>query len=133
MDTVSATVRKTRSPMGEPADGAQATRAYGRVMTEQPNTSTRPASGGTGLMLTISAATIITVALEAGFIAAASWLLLPGILLVIILMAALVVRAVARVLEDGAVATPKLRPRPVREAPAQPEARRAPARPALGH
>lgn len=101
-------------------------------MTDPSNTSTRATTGGTGLMLTISAATILTVALEAGFIAAASWLLLPGILLVIILMAALVVRAVGRVLEDGAVASPKLPARPVRGAPATADARRAPARPVLG-
>jgi predicted permease len=102
-------------------------------MTSQPASRPRPASGGTGLLVTISAATIVTVALEAGFVAIASWALLPAIVLVIVVMAALVVRAVVRVIDDGAVADARPAARPEREAVEEPTLRRAPSIPALGH
>jgi hypothetical protein len=102
-------------------------------MTTQPASRPRPASGGTGLLLTISAATIITVALEAGFIAVASWALLPAILLAILAMAGLVVHAVSRVIDDGAVADPHPMTRPQRVAAEHAGVRRAPSVPVLGH
>ena len=102
-------------------------------MTSQPAPRTPPASGGTGLIITISAATIITVALEAGFVAAASWLLLPFMLLVIVFMTGVVLVAVGRVLEGGTVASPKRPPRPARAPVGEPETPRVSSRPVLGH
>jgi hypothetical protein len=91
------------------------------------------ASGGTGLLLTISAATIVTVALEAGFIAIGSWALLPAMILVILLITGVVIGAVGRVLKDGAVAAPRVPARPAREAATDGEPRPVASRPALGH
>ena len=102
-------------------------------MTAQPDSRPRPASGGTGLMLIISAATMITVALEAGFIAIASWALLPVIVLVIVALGGLVVGAVRRVIEDGAVAGPRRAARPEHEAVPDAAVRHAPSIPVLGH
>jgi hypothetical protein len=101
-------------------------------MTSQPPSPTRPASGGTGLLLIISAATVVTVALEAGFIAIASWALLPLMLLVILLITGGVIRAVGRIIDDGAVASPRMPARPDREEAIDAGARPLTSRPALG-
>ena len=102
------------------------------MITETPQIEREPRSGGTALLLIISAATIVTVAAEAAFIHWATWALLPLIVLAIVGVAAGVVAAVGRLVDDGEIArparsaaTPETEPRM-----AQPSAVR---RPALGH
>jgi len=58
-------------------------------------------TGGTGLLLVVSFATILIVAGEAAFIAFASWWLLPLVLLAVIAMAIVVIGAVIRTIDDG--------------------------------
>jgi hypothetical protein len=102
------------------------------MITETSQIEREPRSGGTALLLIISAATIVTVAAEAAFIHWASWALLPLIVLGIVGVAAGVVAAVGRLVDDGEIAaparsaaTPETDPRA-----AEPSAVRLPA---LGH
>ena len=88
-------------------------------MTPQPTRRRRIAIGGTGFLIIVAFATIVTVAAEAAFISAASWALLPVILAFVIVMAIGVVAAAARLVEDGEVASAAL-PEP------EPERQRAP-------
>ncbi len=82
-----------------------------------------PPRGGTGLLLIVSGATIFTVAAEAAFMHWASWALLPVIVATILLVAAVVVAAVGRLVDDGELAAspiraaaPETEPAPVRGA-----------------
>ena len=98
-------------------------------MTQQPAQPRRIPLGGTGFFLIVSLATIVTVSLEAAFVAVASWALLPLIMAVLVLMAIGVVTAAVRLASDGEIASVEL-PEPQRET----EPQRAPAtvgRPAL--
>lgn len=65
-----------------------------------PTPPRRRAFGGTGFFLVVSIATIVTVALESAFISAATWALLPAIVLTLIVAAFCVIAAVGRLLED---------------------------------
>jgi fatty acid desaturase len=69
----------------------------------EPNHTIPEETGGTGLMLVVSFATILIVAGEAAFIAFASWWLLPLILLAVIAMAIVVIGAVIRTIDDGSL------------------------------
>lgn len=88
------------------------------------NSSNQEATGGTGLLLVISFATILVVAAECAFIALASWWMLPLILLTVIVMALVVIGAVIRTIDDGSlVGASKPRER------AEPQTAGEPARP----
>jgi hypothetical protein len=102
------------------------------MTTETPQPATRPASGGTALLVTISAATILTVSAEAAFIHWAAWALLPLIALAIVLVAAGVVAAVGRLIDDGEIATPSRAATPAEQPAPAPAPQRA-TRPVLGH
>ena len=67
------------------------------IPTSQPR---RTSLGGTGLFLIVSGATIVTVALISAFTTLESWVLLPAIMLVLLLMAGTVVGAIGRLLGD---------------------------------
>jgi hypothetical protein len=75
---------------------------------------------GTGFLLIISIATIVTTALITGFIAVGTWALLPLMMLVLIFMALVVVAAAVRLAGDGEIASVEL-PEP------ESETQRAPA------
>ena len=83
-------------------------------MTTQ--TPTSESNAGDGLMALVAAAVIFIVALEAAFVAFASWLLLPLMLLGVIAAAFIVIFALTRVIDHDTpipVSVPK--PRPVAE------------------
>src|SRR3954471_24155867 len=102
------------------------------MITEPPQSEREPRSGGTALLLIISAATIVTVAAEAAFIHWATWALLAVVLLGIVVLASAVVAAVGRLVDDGEIAGPARFPVEREHQPR--EAAPAPARrPALGH
>ena len=85
-------------------------------MTSQTTTPRRRVSiGGTGFLLIVAFATIVTVAAEAAFVSAATWALLPVIMAFVIVMAVGVVSAAARLVEHGEVASaalPDVEPEP---------------------
>src|SRR3954467_11306033 len=89
-------------------------------------------AGGTGLLLVVSIATILVVAVEGVFIAFASWWMLPLMMLGIVLMAGLVIGAVIRTIDDGPLAGGRPKPRE-EPAPAVVETARPLARVATGH
>jgi hypothetical protein len=102
------------------------------MITDAPQSEREPRSGGTALLLIISTATILTVGAEAAFIHWASWALLPLIVLGIVGIAAGVVAAVGRLVDDGEIVTPTRA-----EASSEPQSNDVAAvparRPALGH
>jgi hypothetical protein len=76
---------------------------------------TTQSSAGDGLMAFIAAAVMFIVILEAAFVAYASWLLLPFILLGVIVAAIAVIFALVRVIDHDtpiAVTVPRRKPRP---------------------
>jgi hypothetical protein len=106
------------------------------MSTKTPE-SERSTAGGTGLLLLVSFATILTVAAESAFIHWASWTLLVGVLALIVVFAILITGAVGRLIDDGEI-LPHARTSPPRTAepqrePAPVATRPAGGRPALGH
>jgi hypothetical protein len=93
-------------------------------MTSDTPQTRRPASGGTALLLIVSFATIITVAAEAAFVRWGTWALLPVMLLAIVVIAAVVVTAVGRLIDDGEIVAA---PRAAEAVDAEPEATPVPA------
>jgi uncharacterized membrane protein len=69
------------------------------MITETP-TESQESRGGTGLMLIVSAATVVTIILEALFVAWGSWTLLPAMVLFILVLAGTVVGAVAHLIDS---------------------------------
>jgi hypothetical protein len=97
-------------------------------------TSSQNDAGGTGLLLVVSIATVLVVAVEGVFIAFASWWMLPLMMLGIVLMAGLVIGAVIRTIDDGSLAGGRPKPRETPEpAPAEAAAARPVPRVATGH
>jgi hypothetical protein len=72
------------------------------MSTETP-TESRTGLGGTALLLVVSFATVVTVTAEAAFMHWATWALLPVIVLAIVAIAAGVVAAVGRLIDEGDV------------------------------
>lgn len=101
------------------------------MSNDTPQSEREPRSGGTALLVIIAAATILTVTAEAAFIHWASWALLPLIVLAIVGVAAGVVAAVGRLVDDGEIIAPS-RPEAARE-PQSTELAVPARRPALGH
>lgn len=101
------------------------------MIAETSQTTRRREAGGTGLLLLISTATIVTVAAEAAFVHWASWGLLAAVIGLIIAFAATIAAAIGRLIDDGEIAAP-----PRVEVPRAAETREpvaAPSRPALTH
>src|SRR3954464_2255541 len=88
--------------------------------------------GGTGLLLVVSIATILVVAVEGVFIAFASWWMLPLMMLGVVLMAGPVSGAATPTLDEGTLAGGRPKPRE-EPAPAVVETARPLARVATGH
>lgn len=76
-------------------------RSLGAMPTQTPRPQPRGGFDGTALMLVVAFATIVTVAAEAAFMSRASWTLLPVIVLAIVVIAAGVVAAVGRLIDEG--------------------------------
>ena len=71
-------------------------------MTTEPSpTSSSDGRGGTALLVIVSVATIVTIIVEALFVKWGSWLLLPLVLLMIVVLAACVVGAVGRLIDGN--------------------------------
>src|SRR3954453_20737331 len=102
-------------------------------MTTQTGTPEPEPPGGTALLLIVSLATIVTVAGEAVFIRSATWTLLPLAVLGIICIAAVVVSAVGRLIDDGEISASARRTTEPVEAQPAPSDDVARARPVLGH
>jgi predicted lysophospholipase L1 biosynthesis ABC-type transport system permease subunit len=94
-------------------------------MTSQ--TSSPEPAGGDGLLVTIAAAVIVVVGIEALLIMYASWWLMIAVLFGVIVAAIGVTYSLARLIDEGSTAVAKT-PRPKRQpkAKAEPAKRRAP-------